>query len=137
MTGVSIRQLATAAAWTGDEVRIAANVAAHAERALREVGDARGAAAARDAREALRRPAVTLVVAGEFQQGKSSLINALLGARVTPTEPLATTTVPIRLVWGEHVAWHAHLAPSEDHPSVSRHEISPQDFDKLDRKSVV
>lgn len=138
VTDVSIRQLATAAAWTGDEVRVAANVAAHAERALREVGDARGAAAARETREGLRRPAVTLVVAGEFQQGKSSLVNALLGARVTPTEPLGTTAVPIRFVWGD-LAWHAHLAPGDDHPSVSRHEISAEEFDLLatsDRSTI-
>lgn len=90
-------------------MRTAVNVARHAETVLRESGDEAGAQQARATAQSLVSPRVSLVVAGEFQQGKSSLINALLGARVTPTEPLATTTVPIRFGWGRRPACRALL----------------------------
>jgi hypothetical protein len=109
---VSIRDLATAATLTGDEVRVAVNVATHAEAVLREVGDDDGARQARLERDRLRHPTVTLVVAGEYQQGKSSLINALLGTRLMPTEPLATTSAPIRVSWARDTSSHA-LVPGE------------------------
>ncbi|MEV0713518.1 dynamin family protein [Asanoa sp. NPDC050611] len=39
-------------------------------------------------------PAVHIVVAGEFKQGKSSLINALLGTAVCPVDDDVATAVP-------------------------------------------
>ena len=110
---MSIRELATAATWTGEGVNVAVNVAAHAEAVLREAGDETGARRARAVRDGLRRPPVTLVVAGELQQGKSSLVNGLLGVRVTPTEPLATTTVPIRVRWAPRSRYHALLGVAD------------------------
>lgn len=110
---MSIRELATAATWTGEGVNVAVNVAAHAEAVLREAGDETGAQRARAVRDGLRRPPVTLVVAGELQQGKSSLVNGLLGARVTPTEPLATTAVPIWVRWAPRVRYHAVLGAAD------------------------
>jgi len=45
-------------------------------------------------RAALDDPAVHIVVAGEFKQGKSSLINALLGTPVCPVDDDVATAVP-------------------------------------------
>jgi hypothetical protein len=46
------------------------------------------------ARRALADPAVHVVVAGEFKQGKSSLVNALLGRPVCPVDDDVSTAVP-------------------------------------------
>ncbi|MEV4618104.1 dynamin family protein [Asanoa sp. NPDC049573] len=46
------------------------------------------------ARGGLDDPAVHIVVAGEFKQGKSSLINALLGMAVCPVDDDVATAVP-------------------------------------------
>lgn len=111
-------------------VRAAANVAAHAESVLSEVGDDGGAKRARAARDSLRAPRVRLIVTGEYQQGKSSLINALLGARATPTEPLSTTTAPIRLAWGRDTRWAARLAPLE---ASGKPELRAIDGEQMER----
>lgn len=42
-----------------------------------------------------RDPRRTILVAGEFKKGKSSVINSLLKARVCPMDPVAATLVPI------------------------------------------
>lgn len=42
-----------------------------------------------------------LAVVGEFKKGKSSLINALVGSRLLPTNILPTTAVIGRIVYGE------------------------------------
>jgi hypothetical protein len=46
------------------------------------------------AKRGLADPAIYLVVAGEFKQGKSSLVNALLGATVCPVDDDVATAVP-------------------------------------------
>src|SRR5262245_46889275 len=46
------------------------------------------------AKQGLADPAIHLVVAGEFKQGKSSLVNALLGATVCPVDDDVATAVP-------------------------------------------
>ncbi|HEX2356923.1 MAG TPA: dynamin family protein [Micromonosporaceae bacterium] len=45
-------------------------------------------------RAALADPAVHIVVAGEFKQGKSSLVNALVGASVCPVDDDVATAMP-------------------------------------------
>jgi len=55
-------------------------------------------------RDKLRRHAFNLVVAGEFKRGKSSVINALLGADLLPTGVVPLTSVVTRLEWGEEPA---------------------------------
>lgn len=118
-------------------MRAAANVAAHAEAVLTDVGDERGARRARAARDSLRSPRVKLVVAGEYQEGKSSLVNALLGARVSPTEPLSTTSTPIRLSWGRETKWRAQLAPAPAVEASNLRASKPEqreiDADQLER----
>ena len=46
------------------------------------------------ARRALADPVLHIVVAGEFKQGKSSLVNALVGATVCPVDDDVATAVP-------------------------------------------
>jgi GTP-binding protein EngB required for normal cell division len=52
-------------------------------------------------RDKLAHHAFNLVVAGEFKRGKSSVINALLGADLLPTGVVPLTSVVTRLEWGE------------------------------------
>ena len=47
-----------------------------------------------EARRRLADPVIHVVVAGEFKQGKSSLVNALVGAPVCPVDDDAATAVP-------------------------------------------
>jgi hypothetical protein len=49
-------------------------------------------------------PAVHIVVAGEFKQGKSSLVNALLGATVCPVDDDVATAVPTYVRHGPEAA---------------------------------
>lgn len=51
-------------------------------------------------RARLADPAVHIVVAGEFKQGKSSLVNALLGAAVCPVDDDVATAVPTHVRHG-------------------------------------
>jgi Dynamin family len=46
------------------------------------------------AKRTLADPAIRIVVVGEFKQGKSSLVNALLGASVCPVDDDIATAVP-------------------------------------------
>lgn len=63
-------------------------------------------------RERLVDPAFTVLVIGEFKQGKSSLINALLATGACPVDDDIATSVPTSLAWSE--AWSASvlLAPT-------------------------
>ena len=45
----------------------------------------------------LRDPSLTVLVVGEYKQGKSSLVNALLGAKVCPVDDDVATAVPTRI----------------------------------------
>lgn len=54
-----------------------------------------------EAKRALADPVVRIVVAGEFKQGKSSLVNALVGAPVCPVDDDAATAVPTYVRYGE------------------------------------
>jgi hypothetical protein len=52
-------------------------------------------------RAKLAEHAFNLVVAGEFKRGKSSVINALLGAELLPTGVVPLTSVVTRVHYGE------------------------------------
>jgi hypothetical protein len=62
-------------------------------------------------RERLLDPAFTVLIIGEFKQGKSSLVNALLGTAACPVDDDVATAVPTVLRWSD--AWTAavYLAP--------------------------
>lgn len=70
-------------------------------------------------RERLVDPAFTVLVIGEFKQGKSSLINALLGTAVCPVDDDVATAVPTVLRYSD--AWEAavFLAPSSPDDDVA------------------
>jgi GTPase Era involved in 16S rRNA processing len=52
------------------------------------------------AKQALANPGIHIVVVGEFKQGKSSLVNALLGATVCPVDDDVATAVPTYVRFG-------------------------------------
>jgi hypothetical protein len=52
-------------------------------------------------RQRLSDPAVHVLVVGEFKQGKSSLINALVGAPVCPVDDDVATAVPTAVRWAD------------------------------------
>lgn len=49
----------------------------------------------------LDRPEAHIVVCGEFNRGKSTLVNALLGLAICPTDMLPTTAIPMVFNYGE------------------------------------
>lgn len=51
-----------------------------------------------------------VLVVGEFKQGKTSLVNALVGADVCPVDPDAATLVPVAVGWGPEPAAVALVA---------------------------
>jgi Dynamin family len=66
------------------------------------------------ARRSLADPAVNIVVAGEFKQGKSSLVNALVGAAVCPVDDDVATAVPTHIRHGAQAS--AELMFDSDPP---------------------
>lgn len=52
----------------------------------------------------VRSALVRVLVVGEYKQGKTSLINAVAGARVCSTAPDAAALVPVAVAWGEDPA---------------------------------
>ncbi len=74
-------------------------------------------------------PNVQVVVIGEFKQGKSSLINALVNAKTCPVDDDIATSVPTVLSYGEEKAAVALVAPV-DNPEAepTRREIT---FDQV------
>lgn len=66
------------------------------------------------AERSLARPAVHVVVVGEFKQGKSSLVNALVGATVCPVDDDVATAIPTYVRHGDEPA--AELIHDGDPP---------------------
>ncbi len=71
---------------------------------LQQIGRADLAERASVAAARLRRPATVVCVVGEFKQGKSSLINALLGQPVCPVDDDLATSAITLVRWGEQPA---------------------------------
>ncbi len=76
------------------------DLAERADRLLAQVGD----------------PNVQVVVVGEFKQGKSSLINALVNAKICPVDDDIATAVPTVLRHGEEKRAYAVIHPVTDGP---------------------
>ena len=49
-------------------------------------------------------PSIRVIVVGEFKQGKSQLVNALVNAPVCPVDDDIATAVPTSVRYGEHSA---------------------------------
>jgi Dynamin family len=62
-------------------------------------------------------PVINVVIAGEFKQGKSSLVNALVGAPICPVDDDAATAVPTFVRHGDEASaellWIGEDAPRE------------------------
>jgi len=56
-------------------------------------------------------PSIRVLVVGEFKQGKSSLVNALIGAPVCPVDDDVTTSVPTAVGYGDEVTVTAYHDP--------------------------
>src|ERR1044071_8960662 len=54
-----------------------------------------------------------LVVLGEFNHGKSTFVNALLGSDILPTGITPTTASINHVVWADHPTAHVQLANGE------------------------
>ena len=81
-------------------------------------------------RERLLDPAFTVLVIGEFKQGKSSLVNALLGAPACPVDDDVATAVPTIVRYTETWSGAVFLAPEgpDDSPTDLRVDIP---FDQI------
>jgi GTPase SAR1 family protein len=66
------------------------------------------------ARQLLSDPSVIVYVVGEFKQGKSSLINALLTAPVCPVDDDIATAVPTEVQFAQQPAASAHYESTDD-----------------------
>jgi len=66
------------------------------------------------AQRSLADPVIHVVVVGEFKQGKSSLVNALVGATICPVDDDIATAVPTYVRHGPEPV--AHLLYDEDPP---------------------
>jgi hypothetical protein len=60
-----------------------------------------------------------VLVVGEFKQGKSSLVNALVGKDVSPVAPDAATVVPVAVGWGPTPVATAFVATDDGNAAES------------------
>lgn len=68
--------------------------------------------------EQLQTGQLTLAVLGQFKRGKSTLINALLGAKLMPTSVLPITSVLTRTIYGEKPGLLIHFTDGRDEHHV-------------------
>jgi septin family protein len=85
------------------------------------------------ARQRLEDPAFHVLVVGEFKQGKSSLVNALLNAPVCPVDDDIATSAPTAVRWSEQPAAAVLYRPPDDagdgeQPAPEREKIA---FDRV------
>jgi hypothetical protein len=79
-------------------------------------------------RERLLDPDVRVIVVGEFKQGKSKLINALVNAPACPVDDDIATSVPTSVGYAEEAsAWivvrDEHTAPTPAGPPIERRQV--------------
>lgn len=95
-----------------------------AERAVTAYGREDLAARVTAARRRLDDPAFRVLVVGEFKQGKSSLVNALLDTSVCPVDDDIATSAPTAVSFASQPSARVIFRPSEDDP-----EAEPQSED--------
>ena len=71
----------------------------------------------------LESPAITVMVVGEYKQGKSTLINALLGFNACPVDDDIATAVPITVTYAEKSVAHV-IRAGETEEEDEREEVS-------------
>lgn len=78
--------------------------------------------------ERLQDPNVRVIVVGEFKQGKSKLINALVNAPVCPVDDDVATSVPTSVGYAPTPDAWVTLAPSDDGEPPVRQQIALEDI---------
>ncbi|GAA2172392.1 isoniazid-induced dynamin-like GTPase IniA [Agrococcus versicolor] len=73
---------------------------------------------------------VRVVVVGQFKQGKSSLVNALVAADVCPVDDIVATAVPTEVRWGQQVSAALVTTLTEDARTI-RTPIAPDQLRRL------
>lgn len=85
----------------------------HAVERLGEVAERRSrgivAAGAGALRAKLAEERFNVVVVGEFKRGKTTFVNALLGAEILPTAVVPLTSIVTALVWGREIRAEVRL----------------------------
>lgn len=74
-------------------------------------------------REVAADPGVTVVVLGEFKQGKSTLVNAMLGIEHCPVDDDIATVVPTLIRHGGDDHALVRFAPDDDHPGIDTEDL--------------
>ena len=103
------------------------------QRALATVGLAHKAATAygrpdladrlRASGQRLADPSFQVLVVGEFKQGKSSLVNALLGEDICPVDDDIATAVPTLMRFGVRLRWQTPASCNAAKPATSARTI--------------
>ena len=99
------------------------------EQGLQLVGDGDRADLRRRLEQAMARlqdPSIRVIVVGEFKQGKSKLINALVNAPVCPVDDDIATSLPTIVRYGEPAS-AAVLIPATDTPAGDAHGLPAED----------
>jgi Dynamin family len=63
---------------------------------------------------------LTVVVAGEYKQGKSTLVNAVVQTEVCPVDDDVVTSVPTIVHYGPRAEARVHITPDDDNASPQR-----------------
>ncbi|MFF2344898.1 dynamin family protein [Pseudarthrobacter sp. NPDC058119] len=106
------------------------------EQGLQLVGDGDRADLRRRLGQAMARlqdPSIRVIVVGEFKQGKSKLINALLNAPVCPVDDDIATSLPTIVRYGDPAS-AAVLVPAADTPAGDA--AGPPPEDSVERRPV-
>jgi signal recognition particle receptor subunit beta len=72
-----------------------------------------------EARRALDDNELAVVVAGEYKQGKSTLVNAVVQTEVCPVDDDVVTAVPTIVRYGSRAEALVHIADEDDDPDLS------------------
>ncbi|MFD3503966.1 dynamin family protein [Streptomyces sp. NPDC058676] len=100
---------------------------------VRELRDDAVAGDLADLEKQVRDGRFTVMIVGDFNRGKSTLVNAILGDRVLPTKPEPTTAVITEVHYAEQAT--AHLYPTSDNGLTP--EPVPVDVDRLEEYLAV
>ncbi len=77
-------------------------------------------------RERLQESRLQVAILGQFKRGKSTFINALLGAPLLPSAVLPATAIPTFISWG-HTS-HIRVAYQDGRPPEDAHPTDPDDI---------
>jgi len=86
---------------TDDPIGYAVKIGANAASMAAQLGHSTVEEGLGDLIARAREPRSRVVVCGGFKQGKSSVVNGLLNARIGPADPLVATAVPLVIVDGD------------------------------------